>query len=174
MIRLLSQRQELVDDAYRMTTSWFTMFSDLVRRVNYSQWNPSATAYALTGTTDETTAATINALIGNTGSFRLTLGLSSTSSVNAKTVRVKLGSTTIQTFTLSNSTASQTAQLVMTGRAASSQFSIPTSLINCTSSGGIASTENISVNIAITVTLQLANSTETVTLENYILELEQV
>jgi len=154
-----------------MAPDWFTMFSDLIRAVNNSRFTASGTAYSLTGTTDETTAATIPVTVGNSGLFRLNLGLSCTSNANTKTVRVKAGTTTLTTITLDNNTASQFATVLVVGRGASSQYVMAYGDNVAGASG--ATTADLSGNTTLTVTLQLGTNTDTIALESWALEVEQ-
>ena len=174
LLRIIAQRVGLVDQQGRIGTDWFTFFENMVRAINASRVTSSGTAYSLTGTATETTAATINVISGNTGTFRLTLCTSCTSNANVKTVRVKIGSTTVQTITLDSTTASQSMGIQTVGRGASSQFTFPSLVLNCTASGGVASTENLSANNTLVVTLQLGTITDTITLESWALEVEQI
>ena len=172
-VRMLSQTNALVDRTGLMQRGWFTMFVDLIKAVNSRRFTSSGAFYSLTGSTAGTTAATINVQAGNTGIIRLTLSFSTTNNANAKTVFVRLGSSLIQTLTITPSTASQTTQILIIGRGASSQYSSASTLINCTGSGGIATTEDLSANNTLTVSMQLGTITDTITLETWALEVEQ-
>jgi len=173
MLKMLAQRSAMVDKAGQLVTPWFTLLADLVRTVNAKRVTAEVTAESVTGTTDETTAATIPVVLGTRGIGKLTLALSMTANANAKTVRVKLGSTTVQTYTLNNaSSGSLSLMIVGTGKA--TQTSMTTAAWNVTPTGGITnSAEDMSGSITITVTLQLGTSTDTIALESWALDVEQ-
>ena len=170
---MLAQRVKLVNNLGEIASNWFTMFVDLVKTVNNRRFTASGVRHELTGSTDATVATTINVIAGNLGIVRLSLSFSCTNNANAKTAIITLGSTVIQTLTIAPSTSSQSAQILIIGRGASSQFTNAVSLSNCTGSGGIATTEDISVNNTITVSMQLGTITDTIALESWALEVEQ-
>ena len=169
-----AQRSDLTDLAgSRANVAWWQFFQSIMNRLNGSNFTSSGTAVAVTGTTDITLAATLTTQAGSAGVVRLTLSTSCTNNANAKTVIVKLGTTTIQTITLDASTATQTSQITIVGRGVADQYTSPASLINCTASGGIASTESMAGTSTITVYMQLGTNTDTITLESWALEVEK-
>ena len=172
MLTLPSQRVTLANSGL-MTAEWFRSFADWLKDYNRKTVTRSATASSVTATTDSTQVATVSIPAINTGSVRLTLAISCTNNVNDKTVTVKLGTTVIQTITIDASTDTQSAQILILGRTGSTQYTSPVSLINCTGSGGIATTENLTANNTIAVFMQLGTITDTITLESMALELEQ-
>lgn len=145
-----------------------------MRTVNNSRFTSSAIAYPVTNSTALTIAATIPVQAGNTGIVRLSMAFSTTNNANAKTAVIKIGSTVIQTLTLTPSTATQSAQVLIVGRAASSQYTSLAQAVNCTGSGGIATVENMAATASVTISLQLGLVTDTVSLESWALEVEQV
>lgn len=172
-LRILSQRANAVDSGGFWMQNWFTLLADMVRAINHSRFTGSGTRAVVTDTTDSTQAVTIPVLAGNTGLVRLSLSFSCTDNANAKTAIVQLGDTTIQTITIDPSTEFQSAQILIVGRGASSQFTSAISLSNCTGSGGIATTENMAANNTLTVSMQLGTITDTIALESWALEVEQ-
>lgn len=154
------------------------VFSDGVR------WVPNgvqligrgAAPSSVTGTTAETTLATVTipaGLLGVNGSLRVVSTLSLTNNANSKTLRIRYGGTPFITNFPSGSASSGTDATVSNRGAANSQVasfgSSAYSGGNATSSvstGAVDSTANQDV----TVTMQLGTGTDTVTLERYRVE----
>ena len=172
MIKLPAQRVTLVDNLNNLTTEWYKSLLLLTRSVNNSRFTSSGSVATVTGTTSAL-AATIPVNMGNGGSVRLSVGLSSTNNANAKSLIVKLGATTIQTYAIDPSTDTQTAQIFIVGRGANDQYTTNLPSVNCVGSGGTESTEDASGNINITLLVQLANSADSVSVEAWMLEVEQ-
>lgn len=170
MIRILSSRVALAGVA-QMSPDWFTFFSNWVRQYNRRQVSASAVKYELTGSTDETAAATFAVSAGNMGSWKLTVNTSCTSNANVKTVIIKAGSTTIQTVTLDASTAAQSFSMQVIGRSAGNQYLSVTNQVNCAGTPA-ALTLDMSPSITITVSLQLGTITDTIALESWALDVE--
>lgn len=173
MIKLPAQRVTLVDNLNNLTTEWYKSLLLLTRSVNNSRFTSSGSVATVTGTTSATVAATIPVNMGNGGSVRLSVGLSSTNNANVKILIVNLGATTIQTYAIDPSTDTQTAQIFIVGRGANDQYTTNLPSVNCVGSGGTESTEDASGNINITLLVQLANSADSVSVESWLLEVEQ-
>ena len=173
MIRILSQRNNLVDSADRMNHQWFDFFAGWVKSYNKRMPSFSGTRYELTGTTDATEATSSVVQMGSTGRLLLTIATSSSSNLNAKTVTVKLGGQLIATLSVATNTESQSASLLVCGRGASSQYVSAVALTNMTMADGGATTADISGNSTLSVELQLGTSTDTIALEMWALDVEQ-
>ena len=171
MIRILSSRTALVDNKGVIMPDWFTFLTDWVKQFNKRSVAYSTSATSVTGSTALTEAYSANCTPGNTGSVRMVINTTSTSNANAKTVIVKAGSVTIATIAISNNTAFQSCSLMITGRAANSQYMAVTGLLNCTVSPA-ALTFDMSGAVTFTVSLQLANSADTVALQSFSLDVE--
>lgn len=171
MIRILSSRTALVDKSGMIMPDWFTFISDWARQFNKRTFSSSGAFASVTGTTDSTSAASVNVTVGVTGSLRLTVNTTTTSNANAKTIVVKAGSVIVQTVSVTNNTASQSFTFYLSGRAANSQYSAITSQINCTGTAGVVAAD-LSGNTQISIMLQLANSADSIALESYALEVE--
>ncbi len=132
-------------------------------------------AVALTGTTSETTLLTVNipaGLIGISGKVKMYPLYSMTNNANNKTLRVKLGGSTAYSIVVASS--SQSSALVIIRNMGSeavqkSSTSVVTGLGN--NSATLTSlTVDTSAATTITVTGQLANSADTMTLEGFFME----
>jgi len=133
-------------------------------------------AVALTGTTSETTLLTVNipaGLIGSNGKVKLYPLWSTTNNANTKTLRVKFPSNTVYTGIASNTVhvgglviirnlGSESVQRVSSGMLAG---------LGGTTSSIAQTTVNTSAATTITVTGQLANSADTMTLEGFFMEI---
>ena len=135
----------------------------------------SAVPAALTGTTSETTLATITLpSLGANDGVRVTLNWSFTSSVNLKSMFVKInGSTFAQNSTsTSGHTASRMEVMVMNRNNTASQLG---SIFGFGYTAGAAvtflnPTVETSGSNTITIRAQLASSSETITLEGYVVQ----
>lgn len=134
-------------------------------------------AVVLTGTTSATTLATITipaGLIGANGKVKFYPLWSNTNNANPKTLRVVLnGATTVYTGTSQNSVHnsgllilrnfnSETAQRMSSGMTAG---------LGSTTGSIAATTVNTTAALTVTVTGQLANSADTLTLESLFVEI---
>lgn len=148
-----------------------------------TRWRPetfttigrSAVAVSVTGTTNETTLATVSVpagAMGLDGGIHIYSTWSMPSSANAKTLRTKYGGAAFVTFSLTTSAVMSDMRRLRNRNSASSQVA---STFNGTSNAlgisgaGAASTTAIDSSVAqdVVFTGQLALGTETLTLENY-------
>jgi len=133
-------------------------------------------AVALTGTTVETTLVTITipaGLIGSNGKVKMYPLYSMTNNANNKSLRVKLGGSTAFSTVVSNSSQSSALVIIRNIGSESVQKS-STSVVSGLGNIGIAlATLAIDTSVAttITVTGQLANSADTMTLEGFFMEI---
>ena len=132
----------------------------------------SAVAVSHTGDVNETTLATVTVpagILGISGSLRVTPLYTTTNSANNKTLRVDFGGTDYWSFVVTTS-VSEVAQITIRNRAATNS-QIGGQLL--TSSGFSFSTNAFvtSAVVSLTLTGQLANAGETVTLEGYTVEI---
>lgn len=137
----------------------------------------SAVAAPVTGTTSETVLATIpipaNSL-GVNGTLRITTLWTITSSANNKTLRVKLGGTPFLDIAMTTTASAHFQTHIRNRGAANSQIGfILGSGFPFSTSGGSPSTGAVNTATAqnLEITGQLANGTETITLEAYTVEL---
>jgi len=136
----------------------------------------SAVAVPHTGTTAETTLATItipaNAM-GANGRIELDVIWSYTNSANTKTLRQKFGGTTILSTAVGASAVTRTSAVIANRNATNSQVATP----NFSTSFGVSSATlttmaiDTTAAVNIVLTAQLANSGETITLEAYSVKL---
>lgn len=131
----------------------------------------SAVAVPLTGSTSETTLATITVpagAMGANGRIEIATDWSYTSSANNKTIKIKLGATQLYSLSQTTSTGMGTRTSVANRNSASSQRCLTLghngSAINV---GFATSAIDTSASTDITITGQLVVGTETVTLESY-------
>lgn len=172
MIRILAQRVGLVDQSGLMRSDWFRMFESLIKQVNKYTTTSASGSESVTGTATETEAVSMNVFIGKSGSALLTMATTCTNNANAKTVAVTLGGTTIQTYTIDPTTDTQTMQLLIVGRG-TDQYITALSSVNATGSGSLSSSLDLSSTVTLAITLQLADSADTITLESWLLNVEQ-
>jgi hypothetical protein len=136
----------------------------------------SAVPASVTGTAAETTLATIAVPVGSFNKsgakIRVTFGGSVTSNANTKTFRARLGG--VQMFTFSAALASTTAgrfyfDMLATGPTSQSTLN---GLVSY-GTGGSYSTTAVDMTQAqnLTLTMQLATSTDTFTLADYTVEI---
>lgn len=138
----------------------------------------SAVASAVTGTASETTLATYTlrgGTIGLNGTLRITPLFSFTNSANNKTFKVKLGSTAFSSITLTTFGGSMIPVHIRNRNSHVSQIGFApfgqTGYGVISSNPTLAGTIDTSVDQTITITGQLANTGETITLEGYTIEL---
>lgn len=137
----------------------------------------SAVAVPHTGTTNETTLATIAipaGAMGVSGALRVITVWSYTNSANNKTFRARLGGSTFATAVVTTTASSSSLWEVWNRNAANSQVS------NGSGAGaGLGASGNATVTLAVdtsvaqnlTITAQLASAGETITLEAYTVEI---
>ncbi len=145
------------------------------KRLHQIRFSDLSAPVALTGTTSETTLLTVNipaGLIGISGKVKMYPLYSMTNNANNKTLRVKLGGSTAYSIVVASS--SQSSALVIIRNMGSeavqkSSTSVVTGLGN--NSATLTSlTVDTSAATTITVTGQLANSADTMTLEGFFME----
>lgn len=140
----------------------------------------SAVSSSVTGTTTETTLATVTipgGSMGPNGALRIDVSASWTANTNLKTLNIKLGGTLIGGFGRSGATetgartqvvvenrGSQTSQVISQPSATSIIFGVFTVAYPATL------TKDTSQDLALTITGTLANSADTITLERYLVE----
>lgn len=144
----------------------------------------SGTPVALTGTTNLTALATISipaGIMGKTGSLRVTVTFSCTNSANNKTGRIHFGATgsgtagtQYLTSTVTTATIFREQRMISNKNANNSQKGLPpgTPTGGLGQSAGAAVTSTVDTGLAteICISGQLASSGETLTLEDYTIE----
>lgn len=135
----------------------------------------SGVAASVTGTTNETTLATITlpgGAMGINGGVRIHTLWSMTNNANNKTQKVKFGGTSILFYTLTSVAGNQTLTIYRNRGAANSQVGLANSStgIGNTSSAPTTSSIDTSADVTILITGQLATGTDTLTLEAYSVE----
>lgn len=134
----------------------------------------SAAAVPHTGTTSETTLATITLPAGSMGAngrIEIDALWSVTNSANTKNTRVRLGGTEIYRSTLTTSAALRHLTMAHNRNSQASQVAMDKFTANGTGASGNAVTTaavDTSAEQTITLTAQLASAAETITLESYI------
>lgn len=147
-----------------------------VRLHSISFYNLSA-AVVLTGTTTATTLATITipaSLIGANGKVKFYPLWSNTNNANTKTLRVVLnGATTVYTGTSQNNVHSSGLLILRNFNSETAQrmSSGMTAGLGSTTGSIAATTVDTTMPVTVAVTGQLANSTDTMTLEGLFLEI---
>lgn len=132
----------------------------------------SAVAVPLTGGTGETTLATITVpagALGANGRVVIEVDFTHTNSANAKTLRVKWGSSTSYS-PAPTTTAGTSAQIIIANRNVTNSQRVLTKQLNSANSTAYGSgtpTQDTTASVDITITGQLALGTETITLESY-------
>ena len=167
------QSAGITDATGRIARPWWQFLSGISKAVNAKRCTASSASYTLTDTIDDTVMATIPVVIGTRGILRLTLAFTMTASADTKTIVVSIDESTAQTYTLDNATSgSVTLMIVGTGNSAQTSFTSATRNAS-TTSGSVATTENMasSTNLIISATLQTI--TDSVTLDCWTLEVEQ-
>ncbi|MFD2271823.1 hypothetical protein ACFS07_13325 [Undibacterium arcticum] len=136
----------------------------------------SAVAVSVTGTLTETTLASVTipgGVMGLNGSLRITTLWSCTNNANNKTFNVRFGGTSICSNTSMNSSVAYIDRRVLHNRnSLISQVAMPGA------NGGsgnstvalVTMTKDTSVDQLLTITMALANTGDTVTLESYTVE----
>jgi hypothetical protein len=173
MLRIPAQRASATDRDGRVSAPWWQFLSDMARSINSRTSSSVYVTSSHTGDTAEYELAIQNIAIGNLGTCRVLIATSSSSTANIKTVRIKSGGTTLQTFLLDPSTDTQTLQIYIAGRGASSQYVTNMPSVNATGSGGAVTSVDLSITIPLSVTVELSNAADTVTLESFIVEVQQ-
>ncbi len=130
----------------------------------------SAVAASHTGDTTETTVATITIPAGRMGAngyLEVYCLWSATNNANSKTGRVKLGGSVLTAYSPTGNATCHGVARIFNRNSQSSQVCFP--LGNAQSSGSAASTSAVDTSAAVTLTLtvELANAGDTMTLEAY-------
>ncbi len=138
----------------------------------------TAVAVSITGTTDETTLASITVpagLMGGSGSIRITSLWSHTVSANLKTLRASFGGTNFLTLSSSATIAAWQSFVMIRNRTAATQAAFPAAGGNSGLGAATVAISTGAVNTAvdqvILLTAQLASAGETITLEGYTVEI---
>ena len=132
----------------------------------------SGAAIAHTGTTAETTLVTVTlpgGAMGTNGSVEIEALWSYTSSANTKTGRMKFGGTSFQTTSPTTTVTLAQRTRVTNRNSVSAQVGGPSgaTMIGATNTAVTTASINTAASVDITITAQLANSGETMTLESY-------
>lgn len=134
----------------------------------------SGVASSVTGTTAETTLASIvipGGMLGLNGAIRVVSAFSYTNSANTKSLRIKLGGVTASSTGPTTSASVQGYAMIRNRGAENSQVSFTNFLGSAVSSAAVTTlSADTSVNQALTITAQLADIGETITLEGYTVE----
>lgn len=138
----------------------------------------SAVAVSHTGSTTETTLATITVpagAIGANGALRVTMVWSYTNSANTKTARLRLGGTSFLVFNATTTSSVRIENQIHNVNSEASQKGWVNSGTAFGSSTGTIVTASIDTTTAQDITFRgaLANAGETITLESYLIELYQ-
>ena len=137
----------------------------------------SGAAASHTGNTTETTLATIEipaGAMGANGILRVTTLWTTTNSANNKTQRVKLDGTAFLAFVATTQLSHRHVTIIQNRNSASSQVGATAAVANAfDASASAVTTGAIDTTLAknLTITGQLANAGESITLESYIVEL---
>lgn len=136
----------------------------------------SVTGMAVTGTTNETTLASIIIpanMLGINGMLRITALWSYTNSANNKTLRVNFGGTTWFNQVQTTTASAQSMTMIRNRGAANSQVGYAISAGSAFGSTSVANPTaaiDTTASQSITITGQLVNTGETITLESYTVE----
>lgn len=137
----------------------------------------SGVAVSHTGNTNETTLATIAVpagTIGANGQVDIEALFSHTNNANAKNLRIRMGSVILLFIAPTANAVTQTHTRFANRNSQASQVLFP---VGGTSSWGSTTTavstlaENTALAVNITITAQLANAADTITLESYLVKI---
>ena len=137
----------------------------------------AATGMSVTGTTSETTLASIvipAGLLGVNGVLRITSLWTYTNSVNNKTLKVNFGGTTWFNQAQTTTASAQSMTIIRNRGVVNSQVGYAISAGSAFGSTSVANPTaaiDTTASQTITITGTLANTGETITLESYIVEL---
>ncbi len=134
----------------------------------------SAVSASITGTTNETTLATITIPpLGLNDSLRVSTLWSYTNSGNNKTFRIDLGGTDFMAVVQSSSAVFKDTREIRNVNSQSVQKSWPAAAAGANNTGSAITSGAINTGVSTTLTLtaQLASAGETATLESYLIEL---
>ena len=174
MLSTPQQSSFLVDSAGRPAALWWRLINDIVAWVNRRTSQSLVTRYDHTGTTTDTSVASMQVTTGTRGIVRLDLALTMTANANAKTVSIKIGNSIAQSYTLDNA-ASAAISMVIVGMGNNKQTCYTTGVTGATVAGDacVLTTEDMGGISTIAVFMQLGTITDTIALESYALEVEQ-
>ena len=146
------------------------------KRIHQIRFYDLSTSVALTGTTSETTLLTVNipaGLIGISGKVKMYPLYSMTNNANSKVLRVRLGGSQAFYTAVSNSSHSSALIIIRNIGSESVQKSSTGVVSGLGNTGTALNTLAIDTSVAttITVTGQLANSADTMTLEGFFMEI---
>jgi hypothetical protein len=146
------------------------------KRIHQIRFSDLSAPVALTGTTSETTLLTVNipaSLIGASGKVKMYPLYSMTNNANSKLLRVKLGGSMAFYAAVSNSAHSSALVIIRNIGSESVQKSSTSVVSGLGNIGTALNTLAIDTSAAttITVTGQLANSADTMTLEGFFMEI---
>ena len=137
----------------------------------------SASQVSHTGDTDETTLATITipaGVMGANGLLRVTTLWTTTNNANNKTQRIKLGSSEFLAYVATTEASHQHLTVIRNRGAQNSQVGAAKAAANAfdlsTSAVATASIDT-SAQASLSITGQLANAADTITLESYLVEI---
>lgn len=136
----------------------------------------SAVAASGAADTNENTLATVTVpagIMGLNGIVRVTTSWTFTNNANNKTPRIKFGGTTVATYTGASNASLDVTALVQNRASASSQMATGLAVASAGNSKTNPQALAIDTSAAVTIliTAQKATGTDTMTLENYIVEL---
>lgn len=130
---------------------------------------------SVTGTTSETTLVTITipgSAMGPNGSLRIMPITSCTNNANAKTFRIRVAGNSVQSVSLANAAGFQTMTIIRNRNSASSQMIHQSSTaFSATGTAMVTTAVDTNSDFQITITGQLATSTDTLTVEGYSVEI---
>lgn len=135
----------------------------------------SAVAAAVTGTLVETVLASIvvpAGMMGPNGSLIVTATWSHSNNANTRRLIVNFGGTPFQSIPITVTSSTESSRIIRNRGAVNSQVSIGTSGIGFQSSGTgkVTAAVNTAVNQTLTLSAQLFDIAETITLEGYTVE----
>ena len=146
------------------------------KRLHQIRFSDLSASVALTGTTSETTLLTVNipaGLIGISGKVKMYPLYSMTNNANSKTLRVKLGGSTA--FSTAVASSSQSSALVIIRNIGSESVQKSSTIVVSGFGNNSAALATLAIDTSvattITVTGQLANSADTMTLEDFFMEI---
>ena len=149
-----------------------------IERLLREQWiviAKSGVAVPLTGTTSETTLATITipaGAMGANGLIRVSSVWSYTNSANNKTLRCRFGGTSVAASIFTTTTSAPLNCLIANRNSASSQVvGLASGLFAATNTTLTTPAINTANAVDITLLGTLASGSETITLESYLVEL---
>lgn len=162
-------------------SDWISNGTDWVPVNGFAMIARSAVASSVTGTTTETTLATITipaGVMGTNGQLWIMTLWSNTSNANNKTLRVRFSGIAGTQYLLSTATTgvgSQIPLFIRNRNSASSQIggNSSSATFGHTASAAVTSAVDTSLATTLVISGQLANAGDTLTLESYTVELKR-